>query len=66
MEDPKLFGKPFHTLSFSEAINYRPEPILTPYQLIVMGVNETEISHKIIERELVKNEKDEVNLMLSH
>lgn len=61
MEDKKLFGIPFHTLSFSEAIYHKPKPLLTPYQVVVMGVDSDEISKKIIERELVKDSSGKVN-----
>ena len=40
MNDTALFGKVFHRLSFGEAINYRPEPLLNDYRVVIVGVDE--------------------------
>ena len=46
---------------FQKPLIIGQNPFLHLTKLIVMGVNEKEISHKIIERELVKNDKGDVN-----
>jgi superfamily II DNA or RNA helicase len=52
MDDEVAFGKPFHTLTFGEAINNDP-PLLTDYQVVIVGVDNKMVSKWIEGRELV-------------
>jgi superfamily II DNA or RNA helicase len=40
MDDEKKFGTVFHRLAFRDAIDYKPDRLLTDYQVLVMGVDE--------------------------
>ena len=40
MDDERSFGPVVHKLTFGEAINYSPEPLLTDYQVVVVGVDD--------------------------
>ena len=51
MDDEAVFGKPFYTLTFGEAINRN---LLTDFQVIIIGVNDLMISEWIERRELVQ------------
>ncbi|MFM9959788.1 MAG: DEAD/DEAH box helicase family protein [Planctomycetaceae bacterium] len=42
MDDAHVFGPEFHVLTFHEAINAKPEPLLTDYQVVVIGVTDRE------------------------
>ena len=42
MDDAHVFGPEFHVLSFHEAISAKPEPLLTDYQVVVIGVTDRE------------------------
>ena len=53
MDDEKIFGKVFHSLTFAEAINHNP-PLLSPYQIVIIGVEDPEVEKIITNRELVK------------
>ena len=37
-----VFGPEFHVLTFHEAISAKPEPLLTDYQVVVIGVTDRE------------------------
>ena len=58
MDDTSVFGEVFHTLSFGEAINRDP-PLLTDYQVIIVGVDDAMIADWIENRELVTTESGE-------
>jgi superfamily II DNA or RNA helicase len=55
MDDEAVFGKQFHTLSFGEAIKNDP-PLLTDYQVVIVGVDNAMVSQWIEDRELVTPE----------
>ncbi len=42
MDDAQVFGPEFHVLTFHEAISAKPEPLLTDYQVVVIGVTDRE------------------------
>ena len=42
MDDEHVFGPEFHVLTFHEAISAKPEPLLTDYQVVVIGVTDRE------------------------
>ncbi|MFM9961279.1 MAG: DEAD/DEAH box helicase family protein, partial [Planctomycetaceae bacterium] len=42
MDDAHVFGPEFHVLTFHEAISAKPEPLLTDYQVVVIGVTDSE------------------------
>jgi superfamily II DNA or RNA helicase len=60
MDDKSLFGERLHTLSFSDALSYSPEPLLSDFQVRVVGVNETRLAEWIQERALVRTEANRV------
>ncbi|MCH8924189.1 MAG: DEAD/DEAH box helicase family protein, partial [Planctomycetes bacterium] len=53
MDDEKVFGPQFHELSFHDAINARP-PLLTDYQVVVIGVTDREAKKLADEAHLVR------------
>ena len=57
MDDEKVFGKVFHNLSFSDAIE---QELLTNYQVVIIGVDEPMIADWIQKRELVKTNSGDV------
>ncbi len=59
MDDTNVFGEVFHTLSFGEAISRKP-PLLTDYQVIIVGVDDAMIANWIDDRELVKTASGKV------
>jgi predicted helicase len=59
MDDEEAFGKPFHTLTFGEAIKRKP-PLLTDYQVVIVGVDNAMIAEWIKDRELVTPNTGEV------
>ena len=42
MDDAHIFGPEFHVLTFHEAINAKLEPLLTDFQVVVIGVTDRE------------------------
>ena len=52
MDDEAVFGKPFQTLTFGEAIKNDP-PLLSDYQVVIIGVDNEMVSQWIEDRELV-------------
>ena len=40
MDDMHVFGPEFHVPTFHEAISAKPEPLLTDYQVVVIGVSD--------------------------
>lgn len=50
MDDKAAFGKPLHTLSFGESIS---RGLLTDYQVVIVGVDDSMIAEWIKNRELV-------------
>ena len=58
MDDEEAFGKPFHTLTFGEAIKRTP-PLLTDYRVVIVGVDNEMIAEWIKGRELVTPEAGE-------
>ena len=58
MDDLSMFGPVVHKLTFGEAINYSPDPLLTDYQVVVVGVDEPLIREWIFQGEMVSAGKD--------
>jgi predicted helicase len=60
MDDIDVFGPVLHKLSFGEAINPSDGsiPLLTDYQVVVIGVDNSFYSSMITERELVKTQNN--------
>jgi len=54
MDDEKRFGPEFHVLSFRQAMEAKPEPLLTRYRVVVIGVTSSEISKLVTSRVLVR------------
>ena len=54
MDDEKLFGPEFHVLSFHDAITAKPEPLLTDYQVVVIGVTSAEAKAWVADATLVR------------
>ena len=54
MDDETLFGREFHVLNFHEAITATPEPLLTDYQVIVIGVTDAETKAWAADARLVR------------
>jgi hypothetical protein len=54
MDDESLFGPEFHVLSFHEAITAKPEPLLTDYQVVVIGVTSAEAKAWVADAKLVR------------
>jgi predicted helicase len=59
MDNEEAFGKPFHILTFGEAIKRKP-PLLTDYQVVIVGVDNAMIARWIKGRELVSPGTGEV------
>jgi superfamily II DNA or RNA helicase len=55
MDDEAVFGPILHKLSFGEAIE---QDLLTDYQVVVVGINNSSYSAMIDERKLVKTDTD--------
>ena len=55
MDDSSLFGNILHELKFSDAINKKP-PLLTDYQVVVVGVDDPMIQQQIIHRKLLSTD----------
>jgi superfamily II DNA or RNA helicase len=56
MDDESLFGPEFHVLSFHDAITAKPDPLLTDYQVVVIGVTDAEAKAWVADAELVRTE----------
>jgi superfamily II DNA or RNA helicase len=59
MDDVSVFGRQFHTLTFGEAIQRTP-PLLTDYQVVIVGVDNSMIAEWIENRKLVTTETGSV------
>ncbi|MET3590489.1 putative helicase, partial [Bartonella silvatica] len=57
MDDEMLFGKQLHHYTFAEAVD---NELLTPYKIVVLGINETYITPAI--QEIIANENREIDL----
>ncbi|WP_375665147.1 DEAD/DEAH box helicase [Bartonella sp. CL162QHHD] len=57
MDDEALFGKQLHHYTFAEAVD---NELLTPYKIVVLGINETYITPAI--QEIIANENHEIDL----
>jgi superfamily II DNA or RNA helicase len=55
MDDDAIFGPEFHALSFHEAITYNP-PLLTDYQVVVVGVTDHEAKKWVEDRRFVRTQ----------
>lgn len=58
MDDEKVFGPVFHNLSFGQAIANDP-PLLTDYQVVVVGIDSPMIKEFIDERRLLEINPDD-------
>ena len=54
MDDETKFGPDFHVLSFHDAITAKPEPLLTDYQVVVIGVTNAEAKAWVADAKLVR------------
>jgi superfamily II DNA or RNA helicase len=57
MDDPEVFGPELHRLTFGQAIRSDP-PLLSDYQVVIVGVDEPTIAEWINDAELVALEPD--------
>ncbi|WP_375704372.1 type ISP restriction/modification enzyme, partial [Bartonella sp. AD328YNZD] len=57
MDDETLYGKQLHHYTFAEAVD---NELLTPYKIVVLGINETYITPAI--QEIIANENHEIDL----
>jgi superfamily II DNA or RNA helicase len=53
MEDPEIYGETFHSMSFKAALECQP-PILSDYQIITIGVRESEVARLVSNNSYVK------------
>lgn len=53
MNDASKFGAVLHKLSFGEAINYQPEPLLNDYRVVIVGVDEPTVRRWIEQYEII-------------
>ena len=44
MDDKDTYGPVFYTLSFRDAVETKPEPLLSDYRVIVLGVSDDDVS----------------------
>ena len=58
MDDVHVFGPEFHALEFHEAMNAKPEPLLTDYQVVVIGVTDRDAKAWAEEARLVRTAED--------
>jgi predicted helicase len=56
MDDPELFGETVELLTFKEAIEMRP-PVLSDYQVLTIGVKESEIRRLVETNSFVRPDK---------
>ena len=54
MDDETKFGPEFHVLSFHDAITAKPEPLLTDYQVVVIGVTNAEAKAWVADAKLIR------------
>jgi superfamily II DNA or RNA helicase len=54
MDDETKFGPEFHVLNFHDAITAKPEPLLTDYQVVVIGVTSAEAKAWVADAKLVR------------
>lgn len=59
MDDQSMFGNIFHELKFSDAIKNKP-PLLTDYQVLIIGVDNKMIHEKIKDRDLLETRNGEL------
>nr|ABE10993.1 putative helicase [uncultured Prochlorococcus marinus clone ASNC612] len=59
MDDISKFGNIFHQLKFSDAINRVP-PLLTDYQVVIVGVDDPLIQQQIINRNLLTSDEENI------
>ena len=53
MEDPDIYGETFHSMSFKAALECQP-PVLSDYQIITIGVRESEVARLVRNNSYVK------------
>ena len=54
MDDETKFGPEFHVLTFHEAITAKPKPLLTDYQVVVIGVTNAEAKAWAADAKLIR------------
>jgi len=54
MDDETTFGPELHVLTFHEAITAKPEPLLTDYQVVVIGVTNAEAKAWAADAKLIR------------
>jgi superfamily II DNA or RNA helicase len=57
MDDIDTFGPEFHVLKFSDAISAKPDPLLTDYRVVVIGVTDAEVAAWVKEGKLVRTKE---------
>jgi len=58
MDDETVFGPVLHKLTFGQAIDYKPEPLLNDYQVVIIGVDEPMVREWIDNNEIVSTDPD--------
>ena len=58
MDDQTVFGPVLHKLTFGQAIDYKPEPLLNDYQVVIIGVDEPMVREWIDNYEIVSTDPD--------
>ena len=53
MEDPEIYGETFYSMSFKAALECQP-PILSDYQIITIGVRESEVARLVSNNNYIK------------
>ncbi len=62
MEDPEIYGETFHSMSFKAALECQP-PILSDYQIITIGVRESEVARLVSSNSYVKPDAGKWSVM---
>ena len=65
MDDPKLYGTTFHLLSFKAALE-STRPILCDYEILTIGVRESEVRKMIEGRRFITPSRGEFNAMTAN
>ena len=57
MDNVETFGPEFHKLSFRDAIEAKPEPLLTKYQVVIVDVTNKEVQQLVRNARLVRTKE---------
>ena len=58
MDDETVFGPVLHKLTFGQAIDYKPEPLLNDFQVVIVGVDQPMVREWITNYEIVATDPD--------